>query len=231
MAKKQRFWTSSEIAVLFKLYSLFKFKPSHHSRNGSMCRGGNEHFLALSHWADCNEYRLWFCKGPFFLQSTQLCKLRVTNLSTPFELVIVCCWGGNSRVAKRHSSAASFKCTGTEMPALLFHKACSWKPKVSLASKLCRLSWAFPPDLHGRALRLVDLYSCLLIQSILCFWPWVNYLWYWKPGILESSISRKSQWNWQCGAAMSVKVVESEWNQICFLFLCLTGIVPILEGY
>lgn len=78
--------------------------------------------------------------------------------------------GGNSGVAKRHSSAAPVRCTGTGVPALLFHKACSWTPEVSLVSKLCRPSWAFPPDLHGRALSLVDLYSCLLTQPILCFY-------------------------------------------------------------
>lgn len=157
MAKMQRFWTSSEIAVLFKLYSLFKFKPSHHSRNGSMCRGGNEHFLALSHWADHSEYRLWFCKGPFSLQSTQLCKLRITKLLPHLSWLLCAAGGGNSRVAERHSSTSSVRCTGTEMPTLLFHKACSWKQEVSLVSKLCKLSWASYPDLHGRGLRLVDL--------------------------------------------------------------------------
>lgn len=169
MAKMQRFWTSSEIAVLFKLYSLFKFKPSHHSRNGSMCRGGNEHFLALSHWQTAMNTG-FDCVRDLFSFSPPSC-VNWGLLTCPPHLSWLLCaaGGGNSRVAKSHSSAASFKCTGTEMPALLFHKACSWKPKVSVASKLCRLSWAFPPDLHGRALRLGDLYSCLLTQSILCF--------------------------------------------------------------
>lgn len=91
---KCRFWTSSEIAVLFKLYSLFKFKPSHHSRNGSMCRGGNEHFLALSHCANCNEYRLWFFKGPFFSFSPASCVNWGLLTCSPHLSWLLCAAGG-----------------------------------------------------------------------------------------------------------------------------------------
>lgn len=77
----------------------------------------------------------------FFLQSSQLCKLRVTDLFTPFELVIVCCWGREGIIEQLKATAVLLLSNALELQGqtCFSTRHALGNQRFLLVSELCRL--------------------------------------------------------------------------------------------